>query len=72
MTTRRGLSKVEIPKAVKLSRFGKNEWLQILCNIFQRWRRGNDEECKLFLILFLVNDYLHFFKEASKSNPLLV
>jgi hypothetical protein len=35
--------------------FGFKEWLEKLCNIFQRLSRGNDEECKFFVNLFLIN-----------------
>ena len=43
------------------------------CAIF--YKNGVDEMMKnanCLEITYLVNDYLHFFKEASKSNPLLV
>ena len=39
---------------------------------FQRWSRGNDEECKLIHSIISLNNQLHFPKEASKSNPLFV
>ena len=38
-------------------------------------RDGVDEmmrNARYFVILHLVNNYLHFCKEASKSNPLIV
>ena len=40
-----------------------------LCNMFQRWSGGNDEEANCFIILFHVNNQLQFFKVASKSKP---
>ena len=40
-----------------------------LCNIFHKWKRGNDEECKLFHTFIPCKEFRYIFpKETSKSN----
>ena len=48
--------KVEIWKTMEISWFSEKEWLQICPRFFQWWSRGNDEKCKSFLSLFIVNN----------------
>ena len=62
--------KVDTRKMVKVNWFWQERVVWSLCDFFKRWSRRNDEECKLFRNSFLVNKYLHFFKEVSMSNPL--
>ena len=57
---------------MKIDWLGQKEWLEICARFFQWWSRGNDEECKSFVALFLVNNQSYFSKETSKSNSLLV
>jgi hypothetical protein len=57
---------------METSKFGQKEWLEI-CAIF--FRVGVEEMMRntsWFIILFHVNKYILFMKEASESNPLLV
>ena len=50
---------------MKFSLFGHEEWL-VICEIFLKWGRGNDEENKMFHNFVSCK----LFKEASKLKPL--
>jgi hypothetical protein len=49
-----------------------NKWLEICAIIFRDGVEETTRNANCFVILFLANKYLHFRKEASKLNPLLV
>jgi hypothetical protein len=49
-----------------MSSFGPKEWLEYLSNMFERWRSGYDEKCKLIQNLFHVKVSITLFQSGGE------